>query len=881
MEDNLGQDINLIASKRKKDLIRYLKLKINYVYYLLLIFAIFFGSYIRLANLPLLKDITTGKYLPLALDPFVFLRYGLQILEHGNLMIKDVLRYVPVGYETAGELILVSKVNVIIYKIIHLFSDSISFEFVHVIYPVIFFALSMFVFFLLIRRLFDLKVAVLATAFLSFIPTFLYRTMAGFSDKESLAVFFMFLAFYFFVVSWQTKKISFVILFSSLAGLSTGLMGLTWGGYVFIMAIFGLFGLIEWFFGKVKKKDILSYSVWLFVSLFILSLFTIRYGGFFGLLNSFTIGLAVFAVLLMFVDLLLFKTKLKRFSGDISEKVPSVIITFISTIILLFISSSIVFSPSAILNQLSEILRTMLDPIGGSRHALTVAENNSPYVVQWISNFGLLFFWMFILGSILLFYNMLKSIKTKRIQLTFAYIIFIIPFIFSKYSSNSILNGDSFLSNLLYIGSLMYFAGLLIFLYLKIYNKDKTLVHNISKIDKRHIFVFSWFLIMLVSARGAVRNLFIFSPIISLLGAYFVCDIFDKSMKIKSELYKYSMVLGIILLLVLPVSGSLLSFAQTSHNTAKYTGPSYNAQWQYGMEWVRENTEEDAVFAHWWDYGYWVQTGANRATILDGGNALGYWNYLLGRHVLTAKNENEALEFLKVHNATHLLIISDEVGKYPAYSSIGSDENYDRYSWINTFVMSTSQTQKTRNGTNYVYTGAYALDEDLVYNGNVYPRRDAAIIGFIVPIDSDNESMSIKKPSAVVYYKGKQAIIPLNCINLNGQFARFEGDGIGGCFKVIPAIGGNKQNALGAGLYLSERGMSALWTDLFLFDKQTDNFELVYDDSDSMPLALYNGRLIGPMKIWEIKYPEGIEFKEEYLSIDYPNIVKLPQKGYY
>ena len=141
--------------------------------------------------------------------------------------------------------------------------------------------------------------------------------------------------------------------------------------------------------------------------------------------------------------------------------------------------------------------------------------------------------------------------------------------------------------------------------------------------------------------------------------------------------------------------------------------------------------------------------------------------------------------------------------------------------------------------------------------------------------------MNIKKPSAVIYYKGKQTTIPLNCINLNGQFARFEGDGLGGCFKVIPAINGNKQNALGAGLYLSERGMSALWTDLFLFDKQTDNFELVYEDSEGMPLALYNGRLIGPMKIWEIKYPEGIEFKEEYLSIDYPDSVKLPQKGYY
>ncbi len=39
--------------------------------------------------------------------------------------------------------------------------------------------------------------------------------------------------------------------------------------------------------------------------------------------------------------------------------------------------------------------------------------------------------------------------------------------------------------------------------------------------------------------------------------------------------------------------------------------------WIETMEWISENTEEDAVFAAWWDYGYWITTLGERTTIAD------------------------------------------------------------------------------------------------------------------------------------------------------------------------------------------------------------------------------------------------------------------------
>ena len=43
-------------------------------------------------------------------------------------------------------------------------------------------------------------------------------------------------------------------------------------------------------------------------------------------------------------------------------------------------------------DQISQIINGMLHTMQGSRIAVTVAEQNQPFVTQWFSNFGLLFF---------------------------------------------------------------------------------------------------------------------------------------------------------------------------------------------------------------------------------------------------------------------------------------------------------------------------------------------------------------------------------------------------------------------------------------------------------------------------------------------------------
>src|SRR3989344_1316016 len=832
-------------------------------YWIGLVLVLAAGVIIRIQNLGLMQ----GKYI-LELDPYYFLRMARAILATGSAPVVDMMRYYPLGHETASENIFLSYVFVYLYKFLALFFPGITLEQAVIFYPVIFFVIGLICFFFLARSLFNIHVAFFSTLFLAVIPAYLQRTMAGFADKEAMGLTFMYLTFLLFIKGHMTHSWTKAILLGLTAGAATGLMGLSWGGFKFALIIIAIFYFMLFILEKLEDRHIILYGSWALISTVFLSFFTAKYGGIIGLLTSSTTAF-MYGVLVIIVA--------HRMVAGYYPKLnlPKPMISIVAIGILAGIAG-IFFSAVGVFSFAQDIHNLLTAGLSNNRLGLTVAENRLPYFGTWIETFGIFYFCIFVIGIFLLFKNTLPLTKHKGLILT-AFAIMLFGFIFSRAAQGSFLDGESIPSLFLYTFSFALLTLSAMFIYLRGYWRDKQAYHELTSYPPLALFFLIWFLVTVLAARGGVRLFIILAPTSAIAAGYLAWNSLEYGINHKERLTKYA-VFFLVALVSIPI---VFSNAATSFRITQYTGPSFNAQWQEAMEWVQEKTPSNAVFAHWWDYGYWVQTGGNRATITDGGNFIPYWNHLVGRHVLSARNETEALEFLYAHGATNLLIISDEIGKYTAYSSIGSDENFDIFSWIGTFVMNPQQIVKEGNITTYFFAGFTALDDDVFYNDRIFPRNDAYIGALKIPVveDEDSGTYRLEQPSAVVFYHEVREEVPIQCI-YDKKKIYFNASGLRGCVRIFPRIiDATHQQENGAIMYVSEKGLSALWAKLFLFNEDTEHFSLVYDDSARYRLAYYNGQVPGPLKIWRISYPGNFtisdSLREEYLARTTPEWLRL------
>jgi len=92
--------------------------------------------------------------------------------------------------------------------------------------------------------------------------------------------------------------------------------------------------------------------------------------------------------------------------------------------------------------------------------------------------------------------------------------------------------------------------------------------------------------------------------------------------KIKSYILKISFVMILLALFVMPL------IFPTDYNWISANdmppviltgGTSHPASsdWLESLEWIKTNTPENSVILSWWDYGYWIQTLSERASIAD------------------------------------------------------------------------------------------------------------------------------------------------------------------------------------------------------------------------------------------------------------------------
>jgi len=831
----------------------------NTIVIILFLAILILGTTIRIQPIKTgnLIDETTGDYTPLALDPYYFLRISETLLETGgNLPEIDSMRSPHLGVTWHNEIL--PDTTVLIYKTIKPFNPEATLNFANVLNPVIFFVLGLIAFFILSWILTKNKwIALIASTILTLIPPYLYRTLAGFSDHESIGMFGFFLALMFFSIGLfylDKKKPSPYK--SGALGLAAGLMTVfsiaTWGGVAnFLFMIFPLAFLIRWFVRENKSmwESVLFYGSWIVGIIF--------FGPLFGYESMFLIKrymLSSSGLLTLFaLGFTLIESAILKF-----KEIPKLLKkhSFVSSIVLVLVLGGIVYQifVGNFFSLIWALVEKIIYPFGTGRVGLTVAENKQPFLSDWMGQIGKFMFYTMFFGTILIGGKLASGIKKKNFRYLFtgAFAFFIVGILYSRISESSLLNGTNFISKALFFISFLVIATVSIYIY----------KNSEWKIKTEWIIIVAWMIPMLLAVRSAIMVLFAIVPFVSFIIPVAIFEVAKWGKNKKDDLVKLlSIVLTIFLVVMLLVTS--IGYYKSVKTQASYQTPSYNSDWQNAMEWVRNNTPEDSLFLHWWDYGYWVQTGGDRPTFSDGGHSQGsFGNHLVGRYVLTTPYPETAKSFMKTHNVSYLLIDPTDIGKYSAYSSIGDDEETsDRASYIATFVSDLSEVQETRNATIRFYRGGMVLDDDLRYkdeNQDVFLPKGKAGIG---AISLEKTPRGYSQPEGIYVYNSKQYKLPIRYLFVNDELIDFE-KGVNATMYVYPNLvnsqAGQQADQDGAAMYLSEKTKDSLVAQLYLMNDPNELYpelDLVHAES-AYPFAFNYQGYRGPIKIYKVNTDE-------------------------
>jgi len=127
-----------------------------------------------------------------------------------------------------------------------------------------------------------------------------------------------------------------------------------------------------------------------------------------------------------------------------------------------------------------------------------------------------------------------------------------------------------------------------------------------------------------------------------------------------SKLIKIPFVAGIIILLIIPMIypvGADLFTLSKAPPTIMNGGSVFTigtTDWLDSMEWIKNNTPKDAVVAAWWDYGYWISTMGERATLADNSTLSTAIIENIARMLLS--NTDEAWYLLQEMQADYVLV---------------------------------------------------------------------------------------------------------------------------------------------------------------------------------------------------------------------------------
>lgn len=486
----------------------------------------------------------------------------------------------------------------------------------------------------------------IAAAFISIVPGYVSRSVAGSFDYECISIFILLMVFYFFIRSVNTG--SFTNAF--LACIFYFYMVNSWGGYIFVINVIPVYVLALIVTGRYSHRLYMTYSI--FYSLGTLLSMQVRFVGFQAVQNSDHMGALGVFVILQFVCFL------NWVSSYIDEKSYNKLFGFIVTSLLLSAFAAYVLATiTGYIAPFSGRFMVILDPTYAKKYIPIIASVSEHQPTTWSSFF-------FDLHLLTLFLPVGLYFCFRDLT-------------------------DASLFIILYGVLAVYFAGVMVRLMLILAPAAVILsAIGVSQLLKSYARVISDRLRERHMTEQQKKKLPPSIPlefgIILMFGVTILLMFYSfHCLWVTSEAY----------------SSPSIVLAARGNDGGKIIFDDFREAYF----WLSQNTPKNAKVMSWWDYGYQITAMGNRTIIVDNNT----WN---NSHIATvgramASNEADAYKIMKRLDVDYALVIfggvtgysSDDINKFLWMVRIGNSV-YPKNLWESQYLSSRGEYRIDKEG---------------------------------------------------------------------------------------------------------------------------------------------------------------------------------------
>lgn len=618
---------------------------------ILILLAVVFALRAPAADLNILPDEVKGDYIDSTglpyfseMDSYYNLRLSENYIENGHIGDEvvngsemDMHRYAPDGNVIDYELGIV-YVTDFLHNIANQFGD-------YSVKEVAFWAGAIVSCFAVIpayiftRRLTNDYGAITATLIIALAPNYFAHTFPGFFDTDMFYFIFALFFIFFFMESLRAKNIIYKIIFAVFSIISIGLFSVSWTGYIFYVALMGLYAVIYLILCYVlnigdstNRENYSSKLSWFVHQRDLLSIVILAVIGFIGLgiFSGFNGVIGIFDQVFGLLNL----QSASKVVGGFPNVLISVAEMQIPSTLGVGLDSAFLANTNGVVNGIGSIsvlfaglivLYILVDRTWKLRKVKVKTNDNKdlkPKKSNRVSSSKKLDEkrkFKISLREIKEFGSTDEMHSTRRISLMYT-TLFVV---WTVISIIAVTRGSRFITTLVLPFGIM--AGIFVG-----YSVDYIKSKDIGDKWLMAIIVIAAFLggYPVIPAIGTLQGIGVMAIII-IMGAIFIFGIKNKnSASKKIPIKKWIAIIAIVLALVSPtVCGAYQAANQVVPGTS-------DAMWQ-SMEWIKENTPENTVITSWWDFGYLFEIASDRQVTFDGGSQAGERAFWLGKAMTT------------------------------------------------------------------------------------------------------------------------------------------------------------------------------------------------------------------------------------------------------